>query len=109
MGLGKRFVNAIAASFIEVRLGPDEETPASPTPPPFVVAGTPALASEGDCRRALREDGELNDAVVFANSTLIAVPFTAEQALHVLEELPTSAAAASLRCQTMQQALAVLG
>lgn len=114
MGLGKKLASAIASSFIEVRLGPDAQVQAPPDLPLYFVAD-PVPAPESapapalDLTSALRPDGELDEAVVYAGATFTPVSFTAEQAMHVLEELPTSASAAPLRCATMHQALAVLG
>ena len=113
MGLGKKFINAIASSFIEVRLGPEDASPACPVDT-LSERATPSLAERiqyrvPDLRVALGAEGELNDGVIYAAATLTSVPFTAEQAIHVLEELPKGVTASSLRCAAMHEALSVLG
>jgi len=124
MRLGRKLVDAIASSFIEVRLGEDEETPPAveaapvptaapsrlptpaPEPEPVVVARAPFTPP--DLSGAFQEDGSLNDGVIYSDATLGSVPFTAEQAIDVLVELPYGVSSRT-RFEAMRQALGVLG
>lgn len=124
MRLGKKLVDAIASSFIEVRLGEDEEPTPSvvepvaavrveavapvPEPEPVVVVAVREPFTPPDLSVALLDDGSLNDDIVYADSTLGSVPFTAEQAIDVLVELPYGVSSRT-RFEAMRQALAVLG
>ena len=130
MGIGAKLRQAITSSFIEVRRD-DAEAQAAPTP---VVVPEPELAPKSevavatpepesvpepvipterepltppDLNAALNTDGSLNDSIVYRGATLAQVPFTAEQAIDVLVELP-SGVTSHRRCQAMQEAIAVV-
>ncbi len=122
MGIGAKLRQAITSSFIEVRMDDAEVqiAPASvlvpkpelaPKPEVAVVVPEPVLKIDPltppDLNAALRTDGSLNDDVVYRGAILAQVPFTAEQAIDVLVELP-SGVTSRRRCQAMQEAIAVV-
>ena len=128
MGIGAKLRQAITSSFIEVRMD-EAEAQAAPAPvlvPEPELAQKPEVAvvvpepesvpepvleidplTPPDLNAALRTDGSLNDDVVYRGAILAQVPFTAEQAIDVLVELP-SGVTSRRRCQAMQEAIAVV-
>lgn len=123
MRIGQKLREAITSSFIEVRLDEERPTPsfhAAPTPLPEAVSTPepvvipepePELAPDPlappDIACALKEDGSLDDEVVYKGVSLSSVPFSAEQAIEVLVGMPYGVTARG-RCQAMQQAISVV-
>ena len=124
MRIGQKLRDAITSSFIEVRL--DEETPSPTAPmavtpvalpelvPQQVVAPEPEPVPEPepdplappDISATITPEGNLNDQVIYGSANLSQAPFTAEQAIEVLIEMPYGVTARG-RCQAMEQAISV--
>ena len=126
MRIGQKLRDAITSSFIEVRLDAEQEAlavgngSAPVEASPYVPASEPALSVEApepepvpdplappQLGLVIRDDGSLNDDVIYASATLAPVAFSAEQAVEVLIGIPYGVTARG-RCQVMEQAILVV-